>query len=232
MSGAEAVILALDPAKHTSGAALLIPDYGNQMLGEEEHPFEGNYVLAEFGKVTSQGERQRFVESFLEEAMQLDLPPVVIAEEWDPPRPRKVRLPGGAFGVLMDQKWTYKTVLGVGEGWGLWNAELLSASDFLQEEEKLPPIPVIRVKPNAWREAVLPAPVPKDSVALKATAMRVFEGVFGFKVSDDIAEAGCIALWGTQAPEVAAAIAAWESAKPRPKTRNQQKSERKKQKRR
>jgi len=220
----EAVVLAIDPAKHTSGAAILTPDYGNPMF-EDPHDFEGNYVLSEFGKVTSQEERQRFVESFLEEAMELELPPIVVAEVWDPPRTRMV---GG--NLIMDPKWTYTTVLGIGEGWGLWNAELLSASEFLQEEENLPPLPVFRVTPNEWRAAVLPAPLPKDSAALKETAKRFFEGVFGIKASDDISEAGCIALWATKDPGVAEAAEAWTEAQPKPKSKSQRKKERRRQK--
>lgn len=227
----EAVLLCLDPAKHTSGAAILIPDYGNGMAGEDPHPFQGEYVLHEFGKVTTQSERERFVESMLGEAMDLSLPPVVVAEEWDPPRLRTLRLPGGATGLLLDPKWTYDTVLGIGEGWGLWNAELLSASAFLQEEHGLPALPIIRAKPNEWRDGVFPSPRPKNTTALKETARRVFEGVFGFAASDDIAEAGCIGLWATQEPRVAEAAAAWVAGKPQPKTKSQRKRERKKNRR-
>lgn len=223
----EAAFLAIDPAKHTSGAAILLPDYGNPMFEEEPHPFEGNYVLAEFGKVVSQEERGRFVEAFLDEALELDLPMIVVAEEWDPPRPHRV-----GEHLVMDPKWTYTTVLGIGEGWGLWNAELLSASQYLEEEYALPALPIIRFKPNEWRPRVLPAPLPKDTAALKQTAMRVFEGVFGMRASEDISEAGCIGLCATRSPEVKTAVEAWLAAKPQPKTKNQRRNERKKQKRR
>jgi len=226
----EAVLLSLDPAKHTSGATILVPDYGNGLLGEAEHPFEGNYVLTEFGKVLTQAERGRFVESALDYALELGLPLIVIAEEWDPPRLKKLRLPGGALGLLMDPKWTYKTVLGMGEGWGLWHAEILAASSFLEEDENLPPIPIVRTTPNIWHHDVLPPPVPKDSAAIKQTACRVFEGVFGFKASEDISEAGCIGLWGTESKEVAAAVEAWLAAVPEkepPKTRAKAKSQKK-----
>jgi hypothetical protein len=227
----EAVLLALDPAKHTSGAVILVPDYGNGMLGEDEHPFEGNYVLSEYGKVVSQSERGRFVESALDTAMEFDLPLIVVAEEWDPPRLKRLRLPGDQSGLLMDPKWTYTTVLGIGEGWGRWTAEIETASEYLVEEEKLPPIPVIRATPNTWRDALFGARRPKDSVSLKETARRYFEGVFGFAASHDISEAGCLSLWGTTAEEVAAAAAAWVAGKPPPKkkkTKNQAKAERKK----
>jgi hypothetical protein len=227
----EAVLLAIDPAKHTSGAALLIPDYGNTMAGEEEHPFEGNYALAEFGKVLSQGERERFLESALESAIELELPLVVVAEEWDPPRTRKLRLPGDQSGFLMDPKWTYQTVLGIGEGWGRWMAEVESASVFLDEEYGFPAVPVVRVTPNDWRDALFGPRRPKEGSALKETACRYFDGVFGFAASHDISEAGCIGLWGTTAPEVRQAIETWERGKPPPKkqpTKNQAKAARRK----
>jgi hypothetical protein len=208
MSGVEAVILAIDPAKHTSGAALLLPDYGNPRV-EEPHPFDGNYVVEEFGKVTSQEERGRYIEALMEAMMETGLPLVIVAEEWDPPR-----------GKTDKEKWTFDTILGIGEGWGRWTAEIETASMFLKDEENLPAIPVVRVKPNEWRDGVFPPPRPKDTRALKETAKRVFEGVFGFKASDDISEAGCIGLWATTSPEVAAAVAAWEAeSKPKPRNR-------------
>lgn len=217
----EAVILGLDPAKHTSGAALLIPDYGNTMVGEDEHLFDGSYALSEFGKVTSQSERERFVESGLEESEDLGLPLIVVAEEWDPPRTRKVRLPGkNQFAFVMDPKWTYKTVLGIGEGWGLWSAELLAAGASLVEEN-LPPVPVERVTPNEWRDDLWGPRRAKASEAVNEQAKRYFEGVFGYKVCADIAAAGCIALWGTTSLRVEAAVRDWE------KSRDQQKSARK-----
>lgn len=222
----EAVFLGLDPAKHTSGATILTPDYGNTMVGEEEHPFEGQYALAEFGKVTSQDERERFVESSLEHAEELDLPLVVVAEEWDPPRTRKVRIPGNQFAIVMDPKWTYKTVLGIGEGWGLWSAELQSANVFLAEEKKLPPTPVERVTPNEWRDDLWGLRRGKSSEAVNEQAQRYFEGVFGYSVGADIAAAGCIALWGTTSSRVEAAVRDWLAAKPKKKSKNQQKAAR------
>lgn len=208
----EAIILAIDPAKHTSGAAILIPDYGNGLVGEDPHPFNGTYALAEFGKVETQGERGRFLESFIELLLELKIPPVVVAEEWDPPHDRKVRLPGGETGFLKDPKWTYPTILGIGEGWGRWAAEIESASEYLAEDHHRPPLPVVRVTPNEWRDAVFPAPRPKDRQALKETARRYFKGVFGYDVSDDLAEAGCIGLWATTSLVVRGAAETWKQA--------------------
>ena len=195
----EAVILGIDPAKHTSGATLLVPYYGS--ITEVPKPFDGSYAIDKFGKVVSQSERERFVQALLDTALELKLPPVVVAETWDPPRDRRIRLPNGETAFARDPKWTYETILGIGEGWGRWSAELESANEYLAEEG-LPPLIVVRVTPNDWRDAVFGPRRAKDTEALKATASRYFEGVFGYAVPDDIAEAGCISLWGTTAVEV------------------------------
>ena len=200
----EAVFLGIDPAKHTSGAGILIPDYGG-MDEADAHPFQGGYALAEFGKVESQSERERFVESLIETALELELPPIVVAEEWDPPRIRKTKLPGGGFGLILDQRWTPSTILGMGEGWGRWAAELESADEYLREEHKHPGLLIWRVTPNVWRDAILPAPRPKETEPLKAMAQNFFEGVFGYKASSDISEAACIALYGAHCPDIATA---------------------------
>lgn len=204
----EAVFLGLDPAKHTSGAALLIPDYGNPTLGEKEHAFEGHYALEEFGKVESQEERERFVQAGLDCSIELGLPLIIVAEEWDPPRLRKTRLGPERFALIMDPKWTYKTVLGIGEGWGLWSAEIHSANVSLVDD-KLPPIIVERVTPNTWRDGLWGPQRAKHTEGAKSQAKNFFEAVFGYAASDDISEAGCIALWGTTSTEVAELAEKW-----------------------
>lgn len=208
----EAVILGLDTAKHRSGAVILAPEYGGTAW-EEEHPFDGRYYLEEYGKVVTQEERGRFTDAAFECAEELDLPLIVVAEEWDPPRARKVRLPGpgNRFAVVMDPKWTYKTILGIGEGWGLWSAVFATANESLAED-KLPPLPVERVTPNDWRGDLWGKQRAKSSEGAKSQAQLFFEAVFGFSVSDDIAEAACIALWGTTSSCVAEAVQNWLKA--------------------
>lgn len=206
----EAVFLGIDPALHKSGAGTLCPDYGDGLKGEE-HPFEGNYVLNEFGKVLTQKERERFVDSLVEIALELKLAPVVVAETWDPPRDKKVRLVEGGFAYTKDQKWTYPTILGIGEGWGRWSAEIENADAYLREEHGLPGVIVLRATPNTWRDALFGPKRPRDTEALKIYACNYFEGVFGYAASSDISEAGCIALYGTKAPEVEELVAAWHA---------------------
>lgn len=188
----------------------MCPDYGDGLKGEE-HAFRGNYVLTEFGKVLTQKERERFVDSLVETALELKLPPVIVAETWDPPRDKKVRLAEGGFAYVKDQKWTYQTILGIGEGWGRWSAEIENADAYLREEHGLPGIIVQRATPNMWRDAEFGPKRPRESEACKLFACRYFEGVFGYAASSDISEAGCIALYGTKAPEVKELVTAWLS---------------------
>lgn len=204
----EAVFLAIDPALHTSGAVILTPDYGNGMLGEDPHPFRGDYYANEFGKVISQSERERYITTLLELADELDLPPVIIAEEWDGPRDRKIRLAGGELGWARDPRWTYTTIMGIGEGWGRWSAEIEAANEF-RREDGVPDIILARVLPNDWRDAVFGTHRAKDTESLKATAVRFFEGVFGYSVMDDIAEAGCIGVYALRHPPLGEAVSAW-----------------------
>jgi hypothetical protein len=206
----EAVFLGLDPALHKSGAGLLCPDYGG--LNEKPHAFQGQYALEEFGKVLSQNERCRFVETAAERAIELGLPFVVLAETWDPPRDKKVPLVGGGFAYVKDQKWTYETILGVGEGWGRWSAELENTAEWLRDEGH-PEMIVERVTPNVWRDALFGRKRPHDSEALKQYACRYFEGVFGYKASADISEAGCIALYATTSDVVRSRVEVWHKNK-------------------
>lgn len=211
----EAVFLAIDPALHTSGAAVLIPDYGGGMSGEDPHPFQGDYILHEFGKVKTQAERERFIQVLLDMSEELSdeqdkiLPPVVIAEEWDGPRDRKIRLANGELGWARDPKWTYQTIMGIGEGWGRWSAEIEVANEVRLEEKISPPIILHRYTPNVWRDAVFGTNRPKDTATLKAAAMRLFQGVFGFDAAEDVAEAGCIGLCGLRDPEIATRVHLW-----------------------
>lgn len=215
ISTVEAVFLTLDPAKHTSGATILIPDYGNPMLGEEPHAFRGDYCLHEFGKVTTQSERERFVTSLLDISEELsdeqdkDIPPIVVAEEWDGPRDRRIRLAGGEMGWARDPKWTFQTIMGIGEGWGRWSAEIEVANEVRREEKISPDIILQRVLPNIWRDIVFGENRPKDSENLKAAAIRYFKGVFGYDVGEDIAEAGCIGIYAVQNPEFVTLIEEW-----------------------
>ncbi len=217
----EAVILGLDPALHKSGAGLLCPDYGG--MNEKPHAFQGQYVLEEFGKVLSQSERCRFVEAASDRAIDLGLPLVVMAEEWDPPRDRKVSLVGGGHSYVKDQKWTYETILGIGEGWGRWSAELENVAECLLDEGH-PAMIVERVTPNVWRDERFGPKRPRESEALKACACRYFEGVFGYKASSDISEAGCIALYATTSDVVRQRVAEWHKNKTAPRKRRKKAS--------
>lgn len=212
----EAVVLALDPALHTSGAALLVPDYG-PMDGPPK-PFSGQYILHEFGRVTTQSERERYVNTLLDLSTELKLPPVVVAETWDPPRNKHRRDPSnGEMVFAPDQKWSFKTVLGIGEGWGRWSAEIEAANEYRRDSKLGPDIILERVPPNIWRDTVFGKGRPKDSAALKALAQRYFEGIFGYQAVADVAEAACIGLYGLRSKTVFDAVLAYELPKKRRK---------------
>lgn len=205
----EAVLLALDPALHTSGAALLVPDYGP--MDGPPRPFSGEYILHEFGRVETQNERERYINTLLELAEELKLPPVIVAETWDPPRNRHTRNPAnGEVEYVPDQKWSFKTVLGIGEGWGRWSAEIETANEYRREEGLGPDIVLERVLPNEWRDVVFGTRRPRDSASLKAVAQRYFEGVFGYQAIADVAEAACIGLYGLRSKTVFDAVSHYE----------------------
>lgn len=191
----EAVFLGIDVAKKCSGAVILTPDYGP----DGDQPFSGRYALGDTGEVKNQDERIEWVEKLLQEADTFGLVPVVVAETWDPPLTRKVRTPDGSFWIAMDQKWTFDTILGMGEGWGMWMAEILAAD-----------VPVIhRVTPNVWRDALFGTRREKSTEACKVLAKRAFEGLFGFSASADIAEGAMLAIYGaTHSEDVAKAVEA------------------------
>jgi hypothetical protein len=210
ISSFEAVVLAADPAKHTSGAALLIPDYGPM---DEPHDFRGDYVLYEFGRVERQAERKRYIEQLLDLSDEFGIPPVFVAETWDPPHDKRVRLANGGFALVKDQKWTYKTILGIGEGWGRWSAEVEAANEF-REEEGQPPIIVERVLPDPWRDKVFGERRPRDTASSKATAQRYFTGVFGYETAtSDVAEAGCIGVYAITSETIAQLVREYPAAK-------------------
>jgi len=186
----EAAFLGIDVAKGTSGVSLLMPDYGF----DGDSPFEGKYVLLEAGEVRTQDERVEWIERLLDSAEDYNLVPVVIAETWDPPITRKIRAPDGSWLIGMDQRWNFDTILGMGEGWGLWMAEIYAAE-----------IPVVhRVTPNTWRDELFGKRREKSTEASKEMAKRAFEGLFGYRVSADMAEGAMLALYGAvKSPQVA-----------------------------
>ena len=207
----EIAVLGLDPAKGTSGAAILIPDYGFD--GDE--PFKGGYALSDAMEVKTQDDRRGCIETLLETADTYELIPVVVAETWAPPITRKVRNAKGGWDIAMDQKWNYKTILGMGEGWGLWQAEIHAAE-----------LPILeRVLVNDWRDLMFGQRRPKTSVELKTTAKRYFEAMFGYKASDNISEAALIGLCGaTRMPTVAKAVQKELKALEKPKPARRRKA--------
>jgi Holliday junction resolvasome RuvABC endonuclease subunit len=176
----EAVLLALDPAKGKSGAAILRP--------------EGQHTkLVMSLVVTKQSERETFVLGAKEIAEKLDLPLIVVAEEWDPPR--------GSRETRVDKRWNYPTILGMGEGWGRWTAEF---ERFGVSEKD-----VVRATPNTWRDALYGKPREQDSKKLKQVAVDYIHHRLKLKLPHDAAEAVCLGLWGAHAIEVLKRAESW-----------------------
>lgn len=178
-----AVILALDPSKHRSGAAV--------MLGPDK------VVLA--ARARKQVQREFFVREALRYGAMLGLPVVVVAEEWDPPKHRRIRQANGTFKTEFDQKWTFPAILGVGEGWGRWTAEFERQG--IREEH------IIRATPPVWRDGLFGKRRPRDTKGAKAYAIAYVAQRFQLELDDDSAEALCLGVWGYHRPEVAEAAA-------------------------
>lgn len=180
----EAVFLGIDSSKNKSGAVSLAPIYD-----EDSGVFTGDYERLMFNTVAhkEQSLRAEFVETAAEEARDLKIPLVIVAEDWTP---------GGT-------RVTFDVIKALGQGWGLWEAEILATA---------PDAILVQYKPAEWRTLAFTWRYPKGRTAVKLFAQNHIEKAWGFRVGEDVAEAGCIALAGTRSGEVAAAIAA--QAKP------------------
>lgn len=169
----EAVLLAIDPSKKCSGYALFVPEYD-----EETEVFLNSYEIEAFGTVKEreQESRREIVERAAAEADDAGLPLVVVAENWSA---------GG-------RKMTYAAFVGLGEGWGLWRAELLACG--------IPDHCVVRPLPQQWRARVLGWISKGDS---KRTAQQFVMDcdLLPFKVSHDIADAVCLGRCGAYSAE-------------------------------
>lgn len=175
----EAVVLAIDPSKKCSGYGLLVPEYSEE--DDAEDVFTNSYEVAAFGTVAErdQASRRSIVEQAAGAADDLALPLVVVAEGWS----------AGGF------RMTYTSYVGLGEGWGLWRAELLACN--------IPDHCVLRPLPQQWRGRILGGLGGRDRASLKRTAKQYVldTALVPYAVSDDVADALCIARWGTFSEE-------------------------------
>ena len=185
----EAVFLGIDSSKNKSGAVSLAPIYD-----DDSGAFTGEYERLMFNTVAhkEQSLRAEFVETAAEEAHELKVPLVIVAEDWTP---------GG-------KRVTFDTIKALGQGWGLWESEILT---------QVPEAVLIQYKPAEWRELAFTWRYPKGREAVKKFAMEHIKKVWGFEVGEDIAEAGCIALAGTHSGEVAEALTKIAPSKKRKK---------------
>jgi hypothetical protein len=175
----EAVFLGLDTAKAVSGAVLLVPNYVEVKKNVWE--FDGTYERSMLGTVegADQASRAEYVQTGIDEAEELKVPFVVVAEEWTP---------GG-------RRMTFDVIKALGTGWGRWEAEIFKVNAI-----------VIRYIPDDWRTLAFTWRYPKGREAVKLFAQNHIKTLWGYEVSEDVAEAACIAIAGTHSGEVAEAI--------------------------
>lgn len=179
----DAVILALDSSKASTGAAIFYPKH---VLNGELSPqgaFNGGYRIAHPDIIKTQALRKTYVELGMQGAQALNVPLLVVAEKWTP------------HGV-----WGFDTVLGMGEGWGWWSSLF---------HDDLHPSQIIRIEPNQWRNAIFGKRRPKDREQLKALACQYVRARFHFETVDDVAEAICIGLCGAQLELAHVAVEKW-----------------------
>jgi hypothetical protein len=201
---APAIILCIDSSKACSGSALLVPHiepqashllghvgrYSDKPQVEARMPEVRSYNVEHFCEVKTQTDHENCVMHLVKRSLELGLPPIVAAETWTP------------------GKWSFKTVLGMGEGWGWWTAELRRA---LEAHPEVAPIHVERVTPNQWRDDLFGKKRSQEREELKRDAVHYVKNRLGLKVPVDAAEAICVGLWGAQNDEVHRKVLAWHN---------------------
>lgn len=207
---APAVILGLDSAKGVSGSTLLVPHIeprytalvGRSTKMYDRIPPVRTYTLEHFCEVKTQLDHENCVMHLIQRAKELGLPPMVAAETWTPGR------------------WGFETVLGMGEGWGWWTAELRRAAERFPE---ITPIHVERVVPDRWRQDLgiyLLAAPDRDGPALKRAAVQYVKSRLNVRVPVDVAEACCVGLWGAMNDNVHERVEKWHESQARKRKRN------------
>lgn len=195
---APAVILGLDSAKGVSGSTLLVPHIeprytalvGRSTKMYDRIPPVRTYTLEHFCEVKTQLDHENCVLHLVQRAKDLGIPPIVAAEGWSPGR------------------WGFDTIIGMGEGWGWWTAELRRAAERFPE---ITPIHVERVVPDRWRGdlGIYRLSPTREGPDLKRAAIQYVKAKLGVRVPADVAEACCIALWGAQNDNVHARVEKW-----------------------
>lgn len=138
----------------------------------------GEHVYS--GTATTHLDRVDLAQLAVEAARNNGAPLVVVGEIWTP---------GGKFGGA-------RTMAGVGASWGQWLAAFEAAG--------IPKARVMRVKVQTWRAAVLGGAFGRKTEQWHAMATRRATVAIGRAPTDaNEAEAVCIGIWATYAPEVA-----------------------------
>lgn len=182
-----AVVLGVDAAE-TSGWSIVCP--AKQA---------GRVLLHSHGVAKTHAEIDRAVSTAHDLALDRGLPFVVSSETWSP------------------RGWTPTTYGAVREAWGRWRHALDRSPELELVGGDEPPI-VLRVLCATWRSQLGLRPVfdaevlarPKKGqqrAAWKRSAVLAVHRKFGEHVTDDEAEATCLALWGAHSQELADVLA-------------------------
>lgn len=175
------VILAIDPGA-TSGWCVLAPEPA------------GARARAGVAKTASQREAVITLARVTANERALEL--VVVAETW------RIPPPAADEGAKKRRAFGAQTAAGLGASWGLWLAEL--------ERADIRSSAVQRVDTGTWRARVIGGRRFRSSADWKRAAQFRSRALFGpgHELSDDAAEATCIALWAERAGEVGLALPA------------------------
>lgn len=181
-------ILALDPSKSCSGAALLLPSHllDVVVLPEERAKPTREHSVVWAHDVSGARREKRMLELIAgaqQYASLRGLPLVVVAEKWTG---------HGKFGGARTQR-------GLGEGFAEWRMAL-AVRGFHSE--------IVRVVPSRWYAAVIGGKKRRDDKQTVVQAMLRRFPHLGPDLGDDAAEAVAIGLWASLAGEVGMVVPA------------------------
>ena len=187
----DAVVLALDTSKTSTGAALLYPKHVNA-AGELDPrgAFAGVHRVVHPDVVNTFTARSTYVTLARQAAQAMQVPWLVVAETWTP-----------------HGKWGFDATLGMGESWGWWSGLFV---------DELHPSQILRLEPNAWRDVFFGRKRPHTREELKALACAYVHARFRFETGDDVAEAICLGLCGVQLELAHSAVEKWHRRQKKP----------------
>lgn len=171
-----------------SGASIQVPEIERSVVTD--------YDIIAYAEIRTQAHRRDFVKQAVEEALEMKLPLVVVSEEWT------------RHGL------SNATFISLCQNWGKWLAAL--------EDCGLSKDVVVRSMPYDWRAVVykdFQGSLPRDSENLKKLAVDFVEQFLEIScISDDVAEALLIGVWGRTSENVHTLVEQMTNPKPKRKS--------------